>query len=147
MANGDFTLHNNFMEQHDMGNIDLVNDTFKVTLHNGWTPNPDSDDNWDDISASEVSLSGYTAGGQTLASKAVTRDDVNNQTKWSFTSPYWASIAAGTVTRAAIRKDTGVASTSVIVGNIEIGTNPNGQSFTLTIGANGAIIKSRTPNT
>jgi hypothetical protein len=133
------------MREHDLGNIDLVNDTFKVTLHNAWTPDLDTDENWDDISATEVALSGYTAGGQALANCAVTRDDANSRTKWSFTSPTWASIAAGTVTRGAIRKDTGTPATSVIIGNIEIGTNPNGQSFTLTVGANGVMLKTRTP--
>jgi hypothetical protein len=145
MANGDVTLHNHFMEEHDKGNVDLVNDAFKVMLLNGWTPDPTTDENIDDISANEISLTGYTAGGQALAGLSVVRDDTNHETKWTFTSPYWASIAAGTVTRAAVFKDTGVESTSIIVGNIEIETNPNGQSFTLTIGANGFMIKSRTP--
>lgn len=145
MANGDFTLHNKFMEEQDKGNIDLAADAFKVSLHNGWTPNTDTDEYWDDISATEIGLSGYTAGGQAISGLSVVRDDTNDQTKWTFTSPTWASLAAGTVTRAAIRKDTGVAGTSVIVGNVEITTNPNGQSFTLTVGANGVIVKSRTP--
>lgn len=145
MANGDFTLHNRFMQEHDLGNVDLQNDPFKVTLHDGWTPDPDADETWEDIVASEVSLDGYTTGGQALAGLTVTRDDANDQIKWSFNSPVWPSLGPGSVTRAAIRKDTGTPSTSIIVGNIEIGTNPNGQSFTLTVGANGAIIKSRTP--
>ncbi len=145
MANGDVTIHNHFMHQHDLGNIDLLNDTFKVSLHNAETPNPDTDDNFDDVSATEIALTGYTAGGLTLANKAVTRDDANDRTKWSFDSPQWASIATGSIDTAIVYKDTGVESTSVIVGSIEIGTNPNGQSFTLTVGANGFFLKTRSP--
>ena len=75
----------------------------------------------------------------TLATKTVNENDTNDRFEWDFDNPTWPSLAAGTVTRAAIYLDTGTPSTSTIVGNIEIGTNPNGSSFTLVIGATGIL--------
>lgn len=141
MANGDFTLHMKFKHEQGLANIDLANDTYHVMLLNGWTPNINTDEFWSDISANEVSLSGYTAGGQVLANKTYTRDDANSRCLWNFDDPVWPSLAAGNVSRAAIVKWTGVATTSVIVGNIEItGSDPNGTDYTLQIGTNGILI-------
>lgn len=59
------------------GDIDLANDTIKVMLlTSSYTPDLDHDF-VDDVSANEVSGTGYTAGGATLASKAITDDDAN----------------------------------------------------------------------
>lgn len=141
MANGDFTLHNKFKDELAKGNVNLAADTFHVMLLSGWTPNIDTDNFWSDISANEVSLTGYTAGGATIGTITVTRDDANDRVLWDFADVVWASLAAGTVTRAAVVRWTGVASTSVIVGNIEItGSDPNGTDYTLQIGANGILI-------
>lgn len=141
MANGDFTLHNKYKNDQGLGNQHLVSDTYRVMLLDGWTPNIDTDEYWSDISANEVSLTGYTADGQTLTTKVFTRDDLNDRSYWDFDDPVWTSLQAGTVSRAAIVKWTGTATTSVIVGNIEItGSDPNGADFRLQLGATGIMI-------
>ncbi|MFI9490491.1 hypothetical protein ACIG8K_02785 [Streptomyces halstedii] len=66
--------------------IDLVNDTIKVALVSGsYTPNRDTHDEWADVSANEVTGTGYTAGGKTLVSKTLT---------YSNTKDYWTFDAA-----------------------------------------------------
>ena len=142
MANGDVILHNKFKAELAKANIDLELATFRCYLLNGWTPNIDTDHYISDIVSNEISLAGYTAGGVTLANLAVAENDTNDRFEWDFDNPTWASLAVGTVTRAAIVHWTGVAATSAIVANIEIGTNPNGNSFTLTLGANGILFGS-----
>ena len=139
MAEGDITIHNNAKAEFQRGNIDLINDTIRVMLLNGWSPNIDTDDNWDDISVNEVSLTNYTAGGVTLGTKAVSQNNTADRGEFDCADPSWTSLGAGTVTRAAIVKWTGVASTSTIIGSIEIATNPNGANYTLVVDAAGLL--------
>ena len=57
------------------GEIDYDTNTIKLALlTSSYTPD-DAHDYWDDASANEVSGTGYTAGGETLASKTVTFTD------------------------------------------------------------------------
>lgn len=49
------------------GTIDLDSDSFRMVLvGTGWTPNQSTDDQWSDISANEISGTGYTANGKAL---------------------------------------------------------------------------------
>jgi hypothetical protein len=53
--------------------IDWVNDSIKVALmKTTYSPNVSTHDKWADISANEVTGTGYTAGGVALASKTST---------------------------------------------------------------------------
>lgn len=139
MAEGDITVHNNAKAEFGRGNIDLINDTIRVMLLNGWTPNIDTDDNWSDISANEVALANYSAGGQTLSTKTVTQNNTNNRGEFDCDNPVWSNLGSGSVNRGAIVKWTGVASTSTVIGNIELATNPNGQNYELAVNAEGLI--------
>jgi hypothetical protein len=52
--------------------VDLSSDTIKVALTtSAWTPDQDAHDFFNDVT-NEVSATGYTAGGATLANKALT---------------------------------------------------------------------------
>lgn len=53
--------------------VDIIDDTIKVMLlTSSYTPNQDTDDYVDDIVANEVTGTGYTAGGPTLANDTLT---------------------------------------------------------------------------
>jgi hypothetical protein len=68
--------------------IDYLSDTIKVSLHtSSWTPNLDTNEVFSDAT-NEVSGTGYTAGGVTLASKTITYSPANS---WS---PAWAASTA-----------------------------------------------------
>lgn len=62
------------------GEIDLLNDTLKVALlDNTYVPDRDNDSVFGDVSGSEIAAGlGYTAGGETLAGKSVTKDNLND---------------------------------------------------------------------
>lgn len=140
MTEGVFAFHNHGLAEYMRGNIDLENDTIRVMLLNGWTPDIDTDENWDDISANEISATGYTAGGATLASPTVTEDDTNNWAKFDAVDVTWSSLAVTTITRAALVKWTGTPSTSIVVGNWLIATNSNGSDYVLRFNVYGILI-------
>lgn len=72
--------------------IDFDSDTIKVMLlTSAYTPNQDTHDYLDDVVANEVTGTGYTAGGQALASKTVTYDATTNTVKFDAADTTWAS--------------------------------------------------------
>lgn len=63
--------------------VDWDSDNIKVMLlTSGYTPNQDTHDYLEDVIASEVSGTGYTAGGALLTGKTVTYDAPTNTVKF-----------------------------------------------------------------
>lgn len=139
MAEGDITVYNNFKELLMEGGIDLVNDTIKVALLSSYTPDVDTHDMWDDVSANEESGTGYTAGGATLASKTVTQDDTDDEGVFDAADVTWSGLDVGTPAYAIIYKDTGTPSTSPLIAMVELGVASNGQDYTIQWAAEGII--------
>jgi hypothetical protein len=111
MAN---VIYNAFKVNVANGGIDLDTDTIKVMLvTSSYTPDQDNHDYVDDIT-NEVSGTGYTAGGATLASKTVTQDNTNNRMVFDAANVTW-STATITARGAVVYKDTGTASTSPLI--------------------------------
>jgi hypothetical protein len=142
MAEGDITFYNSAKKKILDNDIDFVADTIKVTLHTGYTPNIDTHDNWDDVSATEYSTaSGYTAGGVTLGSKTVTVDTANDQADVDAADPSWSSLgplSPATPSHAIFWKDTGVPGTSALLCYMELGTTAtNGSDYALALNAGG----------
>jgi hypothetical protein len=72
--------------------IDWDTDTIKVMLlSSAYTPNQDTHDYLDDVVANEVSGTGYTAGGQALASKTNAYDASTNTVKFDAADVTWSS--------------------------------------------------------
>lgn len=71
--------------------IDWDTDTIKISLHtSSYTPNLDTHDYFSDVT-NEVSGTGYTSGGATLASKAMTYTAANSWgTAWAAATAYGA---------------------------------------------------------
>src|SRR5262245_1660173 len=73
------------------GAVDLDTDTVKVLLvTSAYTPDQDAHDFRDDVT-NEVSGTGYSAGGATLANKTVTQDNTDNEGVWDADDTSWAS--------------------------------------------------------
>src|SRR5262245_57830627 len=69
--------------------VDYLSDTIKVALlAAAHVPNLDTHEFLSDVSANEISGTGYTAGGATLAAKTITYTVANS---WS---PAWAATTA-----------------------------------------------------
>lgn len=131
-------IHNKAKAQLMSAGINLTSDTIKTALLTA-THAFNADNNfWSDISANEVSGTGYTAGGATLASKTVTQDDTNDRAAFDAADVTWASSTI-TARYAAVYKDTGVTTTSALICCFDFATNQSSSNgdFTIQWHANG----------
>ena len=120
--------------------IDWETDTVKVALLTGsYTPDQDNHQTWSQVSASEATGTGYTAGGATLGGKTATYDAANNVTILDAEDVTWANSTI-TARYAVIYDDAGAtAADKVLLGYVDFGTNQastNG-NFTITWDASG----------
>lgn len=100
--------------------IDWDTDTIKCALLTGYSINQDTHDFFDDVSATEITGTGYTAGGATLASKTATYDTATDQARLDAADPSWASSTLS-ATDAVVYKSTGTASTSPLLAGVDFG--------------------------
>ena len=114
--------------------VDFDSDTIKVALvTSSYTPNQDTHDYWDDVATNEVSGTGYTAGGETLASKTVTYTSGTNVTKFDAADVSWAS---STITaRYAVVYDASPATNAAkpLIGYVDFGSDQSSSSGTFSI--------------
>lgn len=123
------------------GSIALASDTLKIALlADTWTPNIDTDEFFDDISANELATAhGYTAGGATVGGKSVTQDDVNDKGVFDITDPTWTADGTGFTCRyAVLYKSTGDPATSSLLAYWDFGGNQNPVSIAFTLIVNAA---------
>lgn len=100
--------------------VDWDTDTIKVALCTStYTPDVDTHDFFNDIT-NEVSGTGYTAGGKTLAPTAPTYDTATNETRMDAADTEWTA-ATITARYAVIYKSTGTASTSPLITYVDFG--------------------------
>ncbi len=134
-------IYNSFFVDVAGGDIDLVADTIKVMLcTSSYTP-ADTHNRRDDITNEVAATGGYTAGGATLANKALTQDDTNDLAKWDADDVTWA---ASTITAryAVLYKATGGASsTDPLIKVVDFGSNQSsvGAAFTIQWHADGIL--------
>lgn len=106
------------------GEIDYDTHTIKMALlTSAYTPNQDSHDYWDDVSAFEASGTGYTAGGQALTGKTVTKDAPNNVVILDSADVTWANSAI-TARYGVVYDDTpATAATKPLIGYVDFTTD------------------------
>lgn len=121
--------------------VDFDSDTIKVMLTtSSYTPNQDTHVYKSDVT-NEVSGTGYTAGGQALASKTVTYDSATNTVIMDAADTVW-SASTITARYAVIYDDAGASdATKVLLGYVDFGSDQSSTSgnFTLTWDATGII--------
>lgn len=141
MAEGDITFYNGYKAALLNGTApDLDNDTIKVALLENHTPDIDAHEFWDDVSADEVSGTGYTAGGVTLGGATVTADNTDDEGVFDATDATWTGLDVGTdISHAIIYHDTTTASTSRLIAYVELSTPSNGGNYTIAWNAEGII--------
>jgi hypothetical protein len=107
-------LYANVTDQALSGNINWPSDSIKIGLLGaGYTPNLATHVHWSDVSAQEVTGTGYTAGGVALASKThvVTAANSWATSNGLFTSGAW------------------IASTAAVAGNVVHPISTNGYVY------------------
>jgi len=125
-------IYNSFKKKIMDGSIDLDTDTIKVALvTSSYTPDQDTHDFFDDVT-NEVSGTGYTAGGATLASVTVTADNTDNEGVFDAADVTWSSSTI-TARGAVIYKSTGTASTSPLIAYIDFGADKSSSNGNFTI--------------
>lgn len=141
MAEGDITFYNSFKSALLNGTApDLDSDTIKVALLENHTPDIDAHEFWDDVSADEVSGTGYTAGGVTLGGATVTADTTDDEGVFDANNASWAGLNVGVdISHAIIYEDTGTPGTSRLIANVEISTPSNGGDYAIAWNAEGII--------
>jgi len=133
-------MYGNFLAKALNKEVDWDSDTIKVALvGSGYTPNQDSHDYWDDVSSNEVTGTGYTAGGATLASKTITYDGASNVVILDAADVVWSSSTI-TARYAVVYDDSGAtAGQKVLIGYVDFGSDQSSTSgnFTVTWDATG----------
>ena len=151
MAEGDTTIYNQFKAGILRGEYDLATggDLLKITLHNGYTPDIDTDILWADVSATEYTTAdGYTAGGKTLASQTVTQDDTGDRGLFDADDVAWAALGPLTPampSHAIVWDDGQTVPADPLICYIELGTTaPNGATYNIAFSSSPAGIVSIT---
>lgn len=125
-------IYNSFKKKIMDGSIDLDTDTIKVALvTSAYTPDQDLHDFFDDVT-NEVSGTGYSAGGASLANKAVTADNTDNEGVFDADDVTW-STSTITARGAVIYKSTGTASTSALICYLDFGSDKTSTAGNFTI--------------
>lgn len=121
-------------------NIDWLSDTISVSLHTStYTPNQDTHDFFDDATNELATAGGYTAGGQTLTTKALTYTSGTNVIKFDADDASWTS-ATFTCRYAVIHDRTpGSDATRPLISFVNFTTDqsPSSGTFTIQWHANG----------
>lgn len=120
---------------HDMakGDIDFDTATVKCALVTGYTPSQTAHTRWSDVSANEVSGTGYTAGGNTVT-VTVTKDTTNHRLTLTFPQTTWSSSTIS-ASRAVYYVSTGTASTSPLIFQNDFGATVSTTNGTFTLNA------------
>lgn len=127
-------LYGKFIQKAFNKEVDWDTDTIKVALlSSGYTPDQDTHDYFDDVSTYEVTGTGYSAGGETLASKTSTYDSGTNVITLDAADVTWSS---STITaRYAVVYDAsgGSSSTNPLIGYVDFGSDQSSSNGNFTI--------------
>jgi len=134
-------LYGNFLLKALNKEVDFDTDTIKVALlTSSYTPNQDTHDYFNDVSTYEVTGTGYTAGGITLASKTATYDSGTNVIVLDAADVTWSSSTI-TARYAVVYDSTGTSSTSALIGYVDFGSDQSSTNgnFTITWDSTGIV--------
>lgn len=118
--------------QGAIGGSAWTSNTMKVALLDT-VPNQDTAEFWDDISATEVTGTNWSAGGVTLGSKAVDFDAASNTTTLDAADVSVAEVDVSGVEAIVIYDDTGTPGTSRLWAFGDLAETGANQGGTLTI--------------
>jgi hypothetical protein len=135
-------LYGQFLSQALNKEIDWDTDTIKVALlTNAYTPDQDAHNYLDDVVANEVTGTGYTTGGNTLANKTNSYNSATNVITLDADDTTWSS---STITaRYAVIYDASPATnaTKPLIGYVDFGSDQSSSNgnFTITWDATGIV--------
>ncbi len=143
MASSQFAIFHTFKESLGLKLLDLDTDDIKCALlDSGWTPDLAADAGWADISANEITGTGYTAGGLSVTTLAFT--DTAGTSTFNCDDPSWTAGAGGITARYCVFYDNTDASKTLICYSL-LDTTPadvsvaDGQTFLIALPATGIL--------
>ena len=117
------------------GGIDLDTDDIKVALVTStFSPNQDTEEDFADVT-NEVTGTGYTADGASLANDAVTQDNTDNEGVYDADDVTWSSSTI-TARGAVVYYDSTVAATSLLICYLDFGSDQTSTAGDFTIAWN-----------
>jgi hypothetical protein len=121
------------------GGVIPASDTLRVLLlKSSYSFNPDHEFVSDLVPATnEVTGTGYSR--QTLASKVVSKDDVNDCGKFTFANVVFTAINVGAIAHAVFYKFVTDDSASILLWHADYQKTSNGGNLTLQVGTSGAV--------
>jgi hypothetical protein len=134
MAEGDGVIYNEFKFRLLNGtyNLAAAQDVLKMILVGSHTPNIDTHNGYADVSVDELSGTGYTAGGETLASQATSEDVTNDRGVLDADDVTWTGLNAGTPSHGILYDDTPTTpQADPLIAYWEVTTPSNGGNYTL----------------
>ena len=133
-------IYNSFFTDLSKGAIDLDTDTFKLMLvTSAYTPTK-THAKRSDIT-NEVTGTGYTAGGATLANVTVTQDNTNDLAKFDADDVSWATSTITARGAVLYKARGGASSADELVKYFDFGSDQSsvGAAFTVQFNANGIL--------
>lgn len=123
--------------------VDWDTDTVKIMLTtSAYTPNQDTHDFRDDVT-NEITGTGYSAGGETLAGKARTYDAGTNEVRLDANDVLWTGLDPTTAFRYGVlyKARGGAASADELIAYIDFGADqdPGGLDFSIAWNAIGVL--------
>lgn len=129
MASG---TYNQFKTELMNGTYQLASDTIKAALLDSSHAFDADNVGWSSVSANEISGTGYTAGGETLTSTAVTQDDTDDEGVFDAADVSWES-ATFSASHAVLYDDTTTSPADALICSIDFGGSQSVSGGTFTI--------------
>jgi hypothetical protein len=134
-------FYDSYTRDQGNGSIALGTDTFYIMLlDSGHTPDLANHDKRNDVEGDEVSGTGYTAGGQELASDSWTLDGANDRSLFDAANAEWDPVTFTNGRYAVIYKRRGGASSAdelVCIIDLDANYSPSAQTFRINFNATG----------
>ena len=135
-------LYGQFLAKALNKEVDWDSDTIKVALlSSSYTPDQDNHAYYDTVTPYQVTGTGYTTGGATLASKTITYDGTNNVIVLDAADTTWSSSTI-TARYAVIYDDSGATNaTKPLIGYVDFGSDQSSTNgnFTITWDSTGIV--------
>lgn len=114
--------------------VDFDGDTIKVCLlTDSYTPDYDTHTYYSDLSSELASGDGYTTGGQTLISVSGSVNTTDNRSEIDANDPTWTFTANKTFRYMAYYKDSGLTTTSPLIGLVDFGAGGRTENGNFTV--------------
>ena len=114
--------------------VDFDGDTIKgCLLTDSYVPDYDADEFYSDLASELANGDGYTTGGVTLASVSGSLNTTDDRAEIDANDPSWTFTADKTFRYLVYYKDTGVSTTSPLIGCVDFGAGGRTENGTFTV--------------